>query len=89
MADPTPEQQKALDEFKQISDILAVPALGQPLLEHRKWRVPCPDDLALADFPDDIAKLKNWKEKWASCKGSSVIPSQAEQSGKASEKQGR
>lgn len=41
---------KALDEFKQISDVLAVPTLGSAPLD-RKWTLPCPDKKALADHP--------------------------------------
>lgn len=42
----------ALEEFKQISDVLDVPTLGKPRLpKNRKWTLPCPDRKALADHP--------------------------------------
>lgn len=43
-----------LDEYKQISDILAVPKIGTPLLDNRRWKLPCPDVKALADHPDKL-----------------------------------
>jgi hypothetical protein len=38
-----------LDEFSQISNLLAVPTEGKPLPADRKWTLPTPDDKALAD----------------------------------------
>lgn len=55
MAQQTPEQktalETALEEFKQISDVLTVPAIGKELPTHRKWKLPCSDQKALADHP--------------------------------------
>ena len=51
MTEPTTEQGTAVEEFRQISNILAVPTIGNPLPDGRKWKLPCPDKKALADHP--------------------------------------
>lgn len=51
MVEQTPEQKTALDEFRQISDVLAVSTLEKPLPDNRKWVLPRPDEKALADYP--------------------------------------
>lgn len=43
----TKEQKTALDEFRQISDVLVVPTIGKPLPDDRKWTIPRPDEKAL------------------------------------------
>lgn len=45
------EKRTVLDEFNQISNLLAVPTEGNPLPDNRKWTLPCPDEKALADHP--------------------------------------
>jgi hypothetical protein len=56
MAEPTPEQETARDEFTLISDVLVVPTEGKPLPAHRKWTLPLPDRKALADYPAPLDK---------------------------------
>jgi len=51
MEELTQEQQTAQAEFRQISDVLAVPTLGNPLPGPRKWGLPHPDSKAFADHP--------------------------------------
>ena len=51
MTNLTKEQKKALDEFRQIGDVLTVPTLGKSLPEDRKWTLPRLDEKALADYP--------------------------------------
>lgn len=62
---PTPPPIPALDRFKVISEILAVPAPGAPLPDGRKWIVPCPDSKALADFSG--GNLDAWRRFWTAC----------------------
>lgn len=58
---------KAQNElFQQISRMLTVPTQSTPLTEHRKWIVPCPDELALADYPE-VEKLAKWLQHWTAC----------------------
>ena len=45
------EQHINLSEFKQISDVLAVPADANPLPPERKWRLPDPNKKDLEIFP--------------------------------------
>lgn len=55
MSELTPEEKKALDEFKQIRDLLAVPTRREPLADSRKWTLSPLDKQALADRPPDEA----------------------------------
>lgn len=54
--------EKALEEFKQISDVLSVPAIGKELPDKRRWKLPCPDKKALADHPSVPIEIQIDKE---------------------------
>lgn len=62
------EEIKKIQEvlFHQISCALTVPTQGTPLNGNRKWIIPCPDPLALADYPG-VEKLDNWLKNWTAC----------------------
>ncbi len=51
MRNLTKDHETALEKFRQISDVLAVPTIGNPLPTHRKWTLPRLDEKALADLP--------------------------------------
>ena len=59
MAELTPDQKTALDEFRQIRDVLAVPTPGKPLPDNRKWTLPHPDEKALADHPGPCDEVQS------------------------------
>ena len=67
MTYPAEEQITAREEFKRISDILAVPTEGSPLVDKRRWKLPCPDSKALADYPPPEEKRERWLREWTSC----------------------
>jgi hypothetical protein len=53
-----PEQQnKIQDDYKQITIVLEVPALGKPLPDNRRWTLPLPDPKTLEDYPLELDKL--------------------------------
>jgi hypothetical protein len=89
MPNLTEEQNKALDEFNQISGVLAIPAVGRPLSEARKWILPCPDEKAFADYPEPKEKQYEWLNKWTSCNKLGIEARKVTQSGGATEKKGR
>jgi len=43
------------DAYKKIVDALECPTPSKPLPDLRKWGLPCPDKLALSDYPGDLA----------------------------------
>jgi hypothetical protein len=51
----TAEQWAAFVDFISIMDVLAVPKSGGALPTHRQWKLPVPDDKALADMPSSAA----------------------------------
>jgi len=78
----TPEQ-KALQEFELIGEILAVPTQGTPLQYKRRWRLPCPDEKAFADYLEPVEKRNNWLYEWTCCDNLVTGLQAANQSGNA------
>jgi len=73
----------ALKGFEQISAILDFPAQGRHLLDNRRWRLPCPDKKAFADYPEPKEKRDKWLYEWAHCEELATGIQQANQSSNA------
>ena len=54
-----PRKAAQAEAYKKILDALECPTPTKPVASSMKWGQPCPDLLALPDYPGDLACLKD------------------------------